>query len=97
MALLALLCLLTAATLVWASRMGLRVRAQTAALERAQETARAIGDLSQAMQTVSDQQRFDAAVSVRGSEEIAQLVVGFNRMIEDLREGDRARRKPRPS
>ena len=90
-ALLALLCLLTAATLVWASRMGLRVRAQTAALERAQETARAIGDLSQAMQTVSDQQRFDAEVSVRGSEEIAQLVVGFNRMIEDLRERDRAK------
>lgn len=92
MGLLGLACLGTMAMLVWAGRLRHRVRAQAAALERASETERAIADLSDAMQKVSDEGQFDAEVSLGGSDEIAPLVVGFNRMIADLRERDHARK-----
>jgi len=90
--LLGLLSLLTMVVLMWVTVLRRRVRAQTAALRKASETAQAIKDLSAAMQRVSSQQLFDTQVSVRGSEEIAQLVVGFNTMLSELGQRDRAKR-----
>ncbi|MGB6721468.1 MAG: EAL domain-containing protein [Terracidiphilus sp.] len=90
--LLVLFSLLIVAALVWVGVLRRRVHAQEAALEKASQTAQAIRDLSAAMQEVSSGQRFDTQVSVRGSEDIAQLVVGFNRMLAQLLQQDRARR-----
>ena len=89
---LALLSLLIVAILAWVSVLRRRVRKQMAALERAEQTAQAIRDLSDAMQEISHEERFDTEVSVRGTEDIARLVVGFNRMLAELRQRDRAKR-----
>lgn len=89
---LAILSLLILAILVWVNVLRLRVRTQMAELRRASETAQAIRDLSSAMEKVSRLQQFDTPVSVRGSEDIAQLVVGFNTMLSELRERDRDKR-----
>jgi len=93
LALLGLLSLLIVFVLMWVGILRRRVRMQTAALRKASETAQAIRDLSIAMQNVSSEQRFDTQVSVRGSEEIAHLVVGFNRMLAELRQRDQAKRE----
>jgi diguanylate cyclase (GGDEF)-like protein len=93
LALLTVLSLLIFAILVWVNILRRRVRTQMAALRRASETAQAIRDLSIAMEQVSSQQQFDRQVSVRGSEEIAHLVVGFNTMLSELRQRDRAKRE----
>jgi diguanylate cyclase (GGDEF)-like protein len=69
------------------------MRSQTIALEKASQTAQAVEDLSTAMSKLAREQRFDTTVSVRGSEEVAQLVVGFNGMLSDLQQLDRARRE----
>jgi len=79
--------------LAWAGVLRRRVRMQRVELERAQETEQAMRDLSLAMQEVTKEQRFDRAVSVRGSEDIARLVVGFNTMLVELRERDEAKRE----
>ncbi|HEY1499647.1 MAG TPA: EAL domain-containing protein [Acidobacteriaceae bacterium] len=92
LALLAVLFLTMFGTLIWVNALRRRVRAQTAALARASETAQAIRDLSGAMEQVSTAQQFDTQVSVRGSEEIAHLVVGFNTMLSELGQRDRAKR-----
>jgi diguanylate cyclase (GGDEF)-like protein len=84
-------CLLVPIILIWVGLLRRRVHMQSAALRKASETAQAIKDLSISMQNVSDELRFDTQVSVRGSEEIAQLVVGFNRMLAELQERDRAK------
>ncbi len=78
--------------LAWVGVLRRRVRKQVAALKRAEQTANAIHDLSVAMQEVSHEERFDAEVSVRGTEDIAHLVVAFNRMLAELRQRDRAKR-----
>ena len=44
------------------------------------------------MQEVWHEARFDAEVSVQGTEEVARLVVGFNQMLAELRQRDRAKR-----
>lgn len=93
LALLGVSSLLMLAILVWVSLLRRRVRLQMAALQKASETAQAIKDLSIAMQNLSREERFDTQVSVRGSEEIAQLVIGFNRVLTELRLRDRARRE----
>lgn len=93
LALLALLSLLTVAILMWVGILRRRVRLQTAALRKASETAQAIRDLSIAMQSVSAEQKLDTQVSVRGSEEVAHLVVGFNQMLAELRLRDAAKRE----
>lgn len=80
------------AILMWVGALRKRVRLQMSALRRAEETAQAIRDLSAAMQNVTSEQRFDAQVSVQGSHDIAQLVVGFNRMLSELQLRDRAKR-----
>jgi diguanylate cyclase (GGDEF)-like protein len=84
-ALMVVLALFILLTLIWVSRLRRRVHIQVAALQRAAETARAVRDLSHAMQNVSKEERFDTEVSVQGSEDISQLVVGFNSMIGELR------------
>ncbi len=89
---LGLLSLLTTGILVWVSVLRRRVRSQTEALRKASETAQAITDLSAAMERVSSEQQFDTQVSVRGSQEIAQLVVGFNTMLSELEQRERAKR-----
>jgi diguanylate cyclase (GGDEF)-like protein len=81
------------AILLWVILLRRRVRKQMADLRRAADTAQAIRDLSAAMQNVSREQRFDSEVSVRGSEAIAQLVVGFNRMLVELQQRDKAKQE----
>ena len=93
LAMMALWSLLIAAILSWVGVLRHRVRRQKVALERASQTAQAIRDLSAAMDEVSAKQKFDTQVSVRGSEEIAGLVVGFNAMLSQLRQKDQARRE----
>jgi len=87
------LVLLFAAVLIWSGALRRRMRSQTIALEKASQTAQAVEDLSTAMSKLAREQRFDTTVSVRGSEEVAQLVVGFNGMLSDLQQLDRARRE----
>jgi diguanylate cyclase (GGDEF)-like protein len=79
--------------LLWVILLRRRVRRQMADLRRAADTARAVRDLSLAMQNVTREQRFDTEVSVRGSEAIAQLVVGFNRMLVELHQRERAKQQ----
>ncbi|HZZ38591.1 MAG TPA: diguanylate cyclase, partial [Acidobacteriaceae bacterium] len=81
------------AVLMWVLLLRRRLRRQMADLRRAADTARAIRDLSTAMQNVTREQRFDTEVSARGSEAIAQLVVGFNRMLVELQQRDKAKRE----
>jgi diguanylate cyclase (GGDEF)-like protein len=84
---------LVVVVLAWATALRRRVRKQKAALQRASLTTQAIHDLTEAMQEVSHEERFDTQVSARGSEDIAQLVVCFNRMLSELRQRDRAKRE----
>ncbi len=79
--------------LIWVILLRRRVQRQMADLRKAADTARAIRDLSGAMQNVTREQRFDTEVSVRGSEAIAQLVVGFNRMLVELQQREKAKRE----
>jgi diguanylate cyclase (GGDEF)-like protein len=81
------------AALVRVGTLRERVRAQTLALQKAAETTQAIQDLSAAITEVSTEQRFNAKVSVRGSEEVAQLVVGFNGMLSELERSEQASRE----
>jgi diguanylate cyclase (GGDEF)-like protein len=87
--LLAVFSLLIPATLIWIGVLRRRVALQMAELERAAETSQAIKDLSLSMRNVSTEQRFDTQVSVRGSEDISQLVIGFNCMLSELQQRDR--------
>ncbi len=89
---LALFSLLIVVTLAWVSVLRRRVHKQRSALERAEQTTQAIRDLSDAMQEVSSEERFDTEVSVRGSEDIARLVIGFNGMLAELRQREHAKR-----
>jgi diguanylate cyclase (GGDEF)-like protein len=89
---LAFFSLLIVVILAWVSVLRRRVRKQLAALERAEQTSQAIRDLSGAMREVSREERFDTEVSVQGTEDIAQLVVGFNRMLAELRQREHAKR-----
>jgi diguanylate cyclase (GGDEF)-like protein len=81
------------AILMWVILLRRRVRRQMADLRKAADTAQAIQDLSAAMQNVSREQRFDTEVSVRGSEAIALLVVGFNRMLVELQQREKAKQE----
>jgi predicted signal transduction protein with EAL and GGDEF domain len=87
--LLAVFSLLVPTTLIWIGLLRRRVALQMAELEKAAETSQAIKDLSLSIQSVSTERRFDAQVSVRGSEDIVQLVIGFNRMLSELQQRDR--------
>lgn len=50
-------------------------------------------DLSQAMREVTDGQNFAARVEIAGSDEIAQLGVGFNTMLSELERREREKRR----
>jgi diguanylate cyclase (GGDEF)-like protein len=91
--LMAVLAVLIVLALVWVGRLRKRVHIQVAELKRAAETAQAVRDLSLAMQNVSKEERFDSEVSVQGSEDVAQLVVGFNSMIGELRVREQAKQE----
>ena len=91
--LMGVLAVLIVLALIWVSRLRRRVHEQVAALKRAAETAHAVGDLSLAMQSVSKEGRFDTEVSVQGSEDVAQLVVGYNSMIRELRQREQAKQE----
>lgn len=82
--LLALLSLLVPTTLAWVAVLRRRGRRQVAELRKAAETTQAIRDLSTSMRKVAREQRYDKRVSVRGRQEVAQLVVAFNHMLAQL-------------
>jgi diguanylate cyclase (GGDEF)-like protein len=92
----ALLGILLAAVLVafgWNTLLRRRMLAQMKALKKAREEATAINDLARAMQEVATLRKFTARVSAAGSEQIAQLGIGFNRMLSELEEGELAKKE----
>lgn len=80
------------AALIWGNVQRRRILEQRRALRKAAETTQAISDLSGAMRELSAHQEFEGEVSVRGNPEIAQLVVGFNGMLTELKKAQRASR-----
>jgi diguanylate cyclase (GGDEF)-like protein len=89
----AIFLLMVFAALMWVYILRRRVRQQTAALQKASETTQAIRDLSSAMLQVTVHRQFESEVSVRGSNEVADLVVGFNTMLSELQRRERAMRE----
>ncbi len=77
--------------LLWVYILRRRVRQQTEALEKASETTQALRELSSAMALVSAQREFGTQVTVRGGEEIAELVTGVNTILSELNRRDRAK------
>lgn len=77
----------------WIARLRQRVRIQMTALRKANEEAVAINDLAQAMQQVATQRKFTTRVSAAGSKQIAQLGIGFNKMLSELEEGELAKKE----
>jgi diguanylate cyclase (GGDEF)-like protein len=77
---------------VWITRLRRRIRMQLAALQKAREEAAAINDLVRAMKEVTTLRNLTARVSAAGSEQIAQLGIGFNMMLSELEQGDLAKR-----
>lgn len=61
-----------------------RVLRQTAELKRATEKAKAVHDLTSAMQEVTLRKDFTGKVSVASGDEIALLGIEFNKMIAEL-------------
>lgn len=84
--------LLIPTILIWVAVLRRRVQIQTAALQKAEETAQAIKDLLLSMRSVSKENRFDTKVPVRGSEDVVQLVIGFNRMVAELEQREHEKR-----
>jgi diguanylate cyclase (GGDEF)-like protein len=76
----------------WIARLRRRVQMQTAALRKAREESAAINELAGAMREVTSQRKLTARVSATGSEPIAQLGIGFNRMLSELEGGALATR-----
>ena len=69
-----------------------RLSEQAEALRKASETTQAISDLSRAMLQVAAQRQFDPQMPTRGTEEISELVDGFNAMLSELQRRDREKR-----
>jgi len=82
--------LLTAvlASFVWVNMLRKRVLRQAAELKRATEKAKAVHDLTGAMQDVTLRKDFTAKVSVTSSDEIALLGAEFNKMLAELHSRD---------
>ncbi|MGA8109983.1 MAG: EAL domain-containing protein, partial [Acidobacteriaceae bacterium] len=90
-----ILVLLSAAILAVLARVNKlrrQVGEQEEALEKASETAHTIRDLARSMLQVAAQRPFDPQMPESGSEEIVELVDGFNAMLTELQKRDRARR-----
>jgi diguanylate cyclase (GGDEF)-like protein len=80
------------AVLARVNKLRRRVIEQAEALRKASETTQAISDLSRSMLQVAAQRPYDPQVPAGGSEEIAELVDGFNAMLTELQRRDRAKR-----
>jgi diguanylate cyclase (GGDEF)-like protein len=78
--------------LVRVNRLRRQVNEQEAELRKASENTQAIRELSRSMLQVAAQRPFDVQVPDRGSEEIVELVDGFNAMLFELQKRDRAKR-----
>jgi diguanylate cyclase (GGDEF)-like protein len=85
--------LIILAAFVWVTLLSRRVHRQMVALRQATEKAKAIRDLASAMQEVTLRKDFSKQVSVGGDDEIAQLGVEFNKMLNELKLRDAAKRK----
>jgi diguanylate cyclase (GGDEF)-like protein len=92
-AVLGLLVLVVLGALGWIALLRRRVRMQTDALKKAHDEAAAINDLARAMQEVATKKNFTARVSAAGSDEMAQLGIGFNKMLSELEEGELAKKE----
>lgn len=88
----ALLSLAILAVLSRVNKLRQQVSEQEGALEKASETTQAIRELSRSMLQVAAQRPFDVQVPMRGSEEVAELVDGFNAMLTEMQRRDRARK-----
>ncbi len=77
----------------WITMLRRRLHTQMTALQKAREEAAAIGDLARAMQEVATQRKLTSRVSAAGSEQIAQLGIGFNKMLSHLEEVDLAKKE----
>lgn len=89
----ALLSLAILAILARVNKLNRQVTEQEGALEKASETSHAIRELSRSMLQVAAQRPFDVQVPVRGSEEVGELVDGFNAMLTEMQRRDRARKE----
>ncbi|MGA7525061.1 MAG: EAL domain-containing protein [Acidobacteriaceae bacterium] len=88
----ALLSLAILAVLSRVNKLRHQVSDQEGALQKASETTQAIRELSRSMLQVAAQRPFDVQFPVRGSEEVAELVDGFNAMLTEMQRRDRARK-----
>jgi diguanylate cyclase (GGDEF)-like protein len=79
--------------LLWVYILRRRVRRQMDALQKASETHKALREISSAMAQVSAQREVTSQVSVRGGEEIAELVSGVNTLLSELHRRERAKRE----
>jgi diguanylate cyclase (GGDEF)-like protein len=79
------------AAIIWVAVLQSRVRNQQVALQRANEKAESIARLAEAMHEVSLRKEFSARVPVSGNDEIAQLGLGFNRMLAELEQREIAK------
>ena len=77
--------------LIWGTHLRRRVHMQTEALRTATQKEMAVRDLANAMQEVTLNKDFRARVPVRGADDIAQLGIGFNKMLSQLEQRDRAK------
>ena len=89
----ALLSLAILAVLSRVNKLRRQVSEQEGALQKASETTQAIRELSRSMLQVAAQRPFDVQVPMRGSEEVAELVDGFNAMLTEMQRRDRARKE----
>lgn len=92
---LATVALLTLAILAVLSRVNKlrhQVSEQEGALQKASETTQAIRELSRTMLQVAAQRPFDVQYPMRGSDEVVELVDGFNAMLTEMQRRDRARK-----
>ncbi len=91
LATLGILSVLVLAAFGWVTMLQRRVRSQSDALRKAKEKADAIRNLSRAMREVTVREDFTARATVFGNDEIAQLGVGFNKMLSELEKRDLAK------
>jgi diguanylate cyclase (GGDEF)-like protein len=69
-----------------------KIGAQRAALSRASESTHALRALAVAVQRLTRDASYDAEVPVQGDPEVAPLAIGFNAMLAELSQRDKARR-----
>ncbi|HEY1799463.1 MAG TPA: EAL domain-containing protein [Terriglobales bacterium] len=80
-------------TFVWVTLLRRRVHSQMIALQKATEKAKAVHDLTGAMQKVTLKKDFSGKVSVGGDDEIVQLGIEFNKMLAELKSRDAAKKR----